>query len=366
MDDKKLKRRFVALYMLCAVSSASVLAICVQEGGLALDKIPLWQGKKEVRLRELLTIGGNDLAQPDSVIGGINDIAFDNDNNIYILDFVNYRVSKFNSEGKFVAHYGKGKGQGPGELQFPTGVCADQKGNIYIADFRQKMIHVYDQSNAVIKAIRTKSNIGPIFGMAISTDQDLYAGVDLAFSSWNSGLFQIFSLPSGTFIGSLAECDWFISNRNVMSGNNCIALDESRGLIIVSHANPYKIDIFSKKRRLIRSLKMKNEKYETYILDRSKNRIMAGTTVNLAYLPRGIIINVIRYLEMSPEGMSTARQFDFIGINGQYLLAVPDTKFGIKGAYTLVFKADSDGNLWVSYDDPYPHLKKIAIDFLDK
>jgi WD40 repeat protein len=346
--------------------SNMILAACVHEVEARPDQVPLWQGKKEIVLRKLLTIGGNDLGEPNLVIGGINDIAFDSEDNVYILDFVNYRVSKFSSDGHFLAHYGKGKGQGPGELQYPTGVCVDPKGNVYIADLRQRIIHVYDKSNSEINFIRTEKNIGPIFGMAVSGDMELYAGVDLAFSTWEGGLFQIFSLPAGKYIGSFADCTWFTSHRNVMSGNNCMVMDESRGLIIVSHANPYKIDLFSRKRELVRSFGRRADTFDTYVPDRNSNKIMAGTTINLACLPSGIIINVVRHLTKSPEGMSTSRQFDFFNLEGDYLLAALDKAFGIEGAYNLVFKSDSKGNLWISYNEPYPHLDKLSIQFRDK
>ena len=362
-----MRRRKVPSYygMYILFISNTILAACVHEAKARPDEVPLWQGKKDIVLRKLLTIGGDDLDEPNLVIGGINDIAFDTEDNVYILDFVNYRVSKFSSDGHFLAHYGKGKGQGPGELQFPTGVCVDPKGNVYIADFKQRIIHVYDKSNSEINYIRTEKNIRPIFGMAVSSDMELYAGVDMAFSTWEAGLFQIFSLPAGKYIGSFADGAWFISHRNVMSGNNCMVMDEARGLIIVSHANPYKIDVFSPKRELVRSFGRRADIFDKYVPD-GNNNIMAGTTINLAYLPSGIIINVIKHLTKSTEGMSISRQFDFFNLDGEYLLAALDKAFGIEGAYNLVIKSDSKGNLWINYNDPYPHLDKLSIQLRNK
>lgn len=354
------------LALMCAPMTIVGLWACSRESRAAGNDTPLWQGKKDVVIEKLLTIGADDLSRADYVLGGINDIAFDAENNIYVLDFVNSRVSKFNSDGQFVRHFGGGVGQGPGQLQFPTGVCVDHEGRVYIADYKQRIIHVFDQSNAEIGAIRTKDNIRPIFGLAVSARGELIAAVDLAFSRWTGGLFQVFSIPDGVYVGSFGDSAWFMNHRNVMSGNNSIIVDPEKRLILASHANPYRIDIFSETRKLLRSFGRKADIFDEYVMDRNKNRIMAGTSVNLAYLPNGIIINVIRHMERSTSGSTVSRYFDFFNLDGDYLLTVTEKMFGIEGQYNLVFKSDGKGDVWASYNDPFPHLDKLRIGFRNK
>jgi hypothetical protein len=354
------------LALMCVPMAIAGLGACSRESRAAGNDTPLWQGKKDIVIKKLLTIGADDLSRADYVLGGINDIAFDAENNIYILDYVNSRVSKFSYDGQFAGHFGKGVGQGPGQLQFPTGVCVDHEGHVYIADYKQRIIHVFNQSNVEIGVIRTEDNIRPIFGLAVSARGELFAGVDLAFSRWNGGLFQIFSIPRGKYMGSFGDSAWFLNHRNVMSGNNSIIVDREKGLILASHANPYQIDIFSDTRELLRSFGRKTDIFDKYVMDRNRNRIMAGTSVNLAYLPNGIIINVIRHMERSTSGSTVSRYFDFFNLDGAYLLTVPEKTFGIEGQYNLVFKSDGEGDIWASYNDPFPHLDKLRIGFRDR
>jgi hypothetical protein len=56
---------------------------------------------------------------------------FDSQGNIIILDSGNYRVLKFDLNGKFLNSFGR-KGKGPGEFQSPQWISSGPKDNIYI------------------------------------------------------------------------------------------------------------------------------------------------------------------------------------------------------------------------------------------
>ena len=76
-----------------------------------LNEAPLWQGKKEIVAGKIQHLGSDDFNKSDDMFGFVSDIALDRRDNIYILDYMNNKVSKFSPEGEFQLAFGEGKGQ---------------------------------------------------------------------------------------------------------------------------------------------------------------------------------------------------------------------------------------------------------------
>lgn len=73
--------------------------------------------------------------------GRIEDIAIDQDGNIYVTDSFNHRIQKFDGDGNFLLKFGSGPStQGHGTFTNTRGVAVDTDGNIYVVDnlFLQK------------------------------------------------------------------------------------------------------------------------------------------------------------------------------------------------------------------------------------
>lgn|SRR5450432_272956 len=72
---------------------------------------------------------------------GLQAIAVDNHDNIYVTDSDNNRIEKFDSDGKFLAQYGGHGLKGNGQLDNPSGIAVDAQGNMYVIDanFLQKL-----------------------------------------------------------------------------------------------------------------------------------------------------------------------------------------------------------------------------------
>jgi len=73
---------------------------------------------------------------------GPQNIAADEDGYLYIVDFGNQRISKFDPDGVFVLSFGRKNAYFPGLLS-PTGIAA-RNGKIYIADSIAKKIYMFD------------------------------------------------------------------------------------------------------------------------------------------------------------------------------------------------------------------------------
>jgi len=82
-------------------------------------------------LEEDLSIG-NEEDENYMFYSGVQ-LAVDSSGNIFALDRRNYRVQKYDKNGKYLQTIGR-HGQGPGELEAPYGFCISSQNLIYIAD----------------------------------------------------------------------------------------------------------------------------------------------------------------------------------------------------------------------------------------
>ncbi len=80
----------------------------------------------------LLEWGGHG-AEPGQFVRPQN-LAFDKDENIWVVDACNHRVQEFTREGKLLRHWGV-KGTEPGQLSYPYDLAFDKDGNLYLVEY---------------------------------------------------------------------------------------------------------------------------------------------------------------------------------------------------------------------------------------
>jgi YYY domain-containing protein len=98
-------------------------------------------------------------------------VAVDGHGTIYVVDFGNDRINVFNSKLQFVRAWGT-SGPRPGQFREPCGIAVDSKGTIYIADTWNHRVEVFDADGA-FRAQWTASLFGPR-GIAIDPTDALY------------------------------------------------------------------------------------------------------------------------------------------------------------------------------------------------
>jgi DNA-binding beta-propeller fold protein YncE len=74
---------------------------------------------------------------------GPRDVAIDGDGNVLVVDTGNKRVVKFTPEGEEIQVYGRG-GDGPLEFNEPSSIFLAPNGDIYVADFWNQRIQIFD------------------------------------------------------------------------------------------------------------------------------------------------------------------------------------------------------------------------------
>ena len=75
-------------------------------------------------------------------------VATDSSGNIYVADY-NDRVQKFDQNGTFLTKWGS-SGSGNGQFNAPQGVAIDSSGNIYVADYNNRRVQKFDQNGTFL------------------------------------------------------------------------------------------------------------------------------------------------------------------------------------------------------------------------
>ncbi len=97
------------------------------------------------------------------------DVTFDEEDNLYVTDMLDYSVKKYDSKGVFVKRTGK-RGRGPGEFYSP-GLIAYSKGKIYVTQQMFPGIQVFDKELHFKYSIR---NEVPITDIRMSKRGELF------------------------------------------------------------------------------------------------------------------------------------------------------------------------------------------------
>ncbi len=87
----------------------------------------------------------------DTTFFGPRAIVIDRKNRLLVTDTGNKRVQVFDSEGNFLAQFGR-EGAGNGEFNEPVGLAIDAAGNIYVADTWNRRIQVFDSAFKFLRA----------------------------------------------------------------------------------------------------------------------------------------------------------------------------------------------------------------------
>ena len=104
-------------------------------------------------------------------------IAFDTDENMYVVDALNHRVQKFTKDGKFLMKWGS-YGNGDGQFDMPWGITVDELGDVYIGDWRNDRVQKFTADGEFIFKFGSSGTANGEFnrpaGVAVDADGDIY------------------------------------------------------------------------------------------------------------------------------------------------------------------------------------------------
>jgi sugar lactone lactonase YvrE len=152
----KLTKLTVFVGILLLIGGASFSQKIETKDGVRLihnEKQGKWGNKPQVSLEYVKNIGDLESDDEKVLFYMPSGIAADKEGNIYVLDSGNHRIQKFDSEGQFLASFGR-HGQGPGEFQYPQSIDIDAQGNIYVSDSGNQKIHILKPDGTFDKDIK--------------------------------------------------------------------------------------------------------------------------------------------------------------------------------------------------------------------
>ena len=123
-------------------------------------------------------------------------LAFDADDNLYVVDSGNNRVQKFTKEGQFLGKCGT-PGSGDGEFNMPWGIAIDSQGDVYIADWRNDRIQKFSPDGHFLMKFGTsgagEGEFNRPSGVAVDKDGIIYV------ADWMNDRLQVFDVD-GSFV----------------------------------------------------------------------------------------------------------------------------------------------------------------------
>jgi tripartite motif-containing protein 71 len=138
--------------------------------------------------------GQLDLTTHDVHPDGVGAIAFAPDGTFYVADVGNYRVEKFDKNGKFLTMWGS-FGVGNGQFGQPKGIVTDGK-TVFVADDPRGDIQQFDPDGHFIRALPI-NDIWP----AMSSTGDLLVRTDAGIEEFDQqgNMVKTISIPSEMF-----------------------------------------------------------------------------------------------------------------------------------------------------------------------
>jgi hypothetical protein len=85
----------------------------------------------------------------------IGDVSLDSEENIYILDWKDSKIKKFDTDGNFLQSLEVKRGEGPREASYITGMAVTPKGKIYALDRNTGKILVFDEGLEWVRSFNT-------------------------------------------------------------------------------------------------------------------------------------------------------------------------------------------------------------------
>jgi hypothetical protein len=86
---------------------------------------------------------GKEEGEAYELFGSVGSVGFDAQDNLFVLDRGNHRITVFDARGRYVRTIGR-RGEGPGEFTAPVAMSVADDGSIVVADLARASLSVFD------------------------------------------------------------------------------------------------------------------------------------------------------------------------------------------------------------------------------
>lgn len=129
-------------------------------------------------------------------------ISIDQGGNLYVTDAMNFRVQKFDQDGKFLQQFGRA-GNVIGTFARPKGLSVDRDDNLYVVDAAFENVQIFNKSGQLLL----------FFGGAGLTPGSMYLPADVAIDYQNVPFFQKYADPRFKIRYLVYVCNMLGSNK---------------------------------------------------------------------------------------------------------------------------------------------------------
>jgi hypothetical protein len=119
---------------------------------------------------------GREEGQSWEMLNGAQQVLFDPQDNLYVLDRGNQRVLVFDRAGAFVRQIGK-KGDGPGELQLPMGMALTAGGTLAVLDLGHRNLSLFGRDGRYLRSVPLGEGAGIAQGALAAHPSGAVAGI---------------------------------------------------------------------------------------------------------------------------------------------------------------------------------------------
>lgn len=108
---------------------------------------------KKTPTERVFTLGGEAGEGPPLLYGPLR-LRADHRDHLFVLDIGDFSIKEFSPEGRLLRKYGRGRGQGPGELNSVTDFKVTPKGELWISDSTNGRVVVFDSEARLLRMIK--------------------------------------------------------------------------------------------------------------------------------------------------------------------------------------------------------------------
>ncbi len=117
-------------------------------------------------------------------------IEIDHNGDVYVADWRNDRIQKFAPDGTFLMKFGE-PGDGEGQFNRPTGVAVDKDGHIFVTDYKNDRVQVFRADGGYITTMRGQAGLSKWGAERVYLDPTIVQARDRALNlAEREGAFQ--------------------------------------------------------------------------------------------------------------------------------------------------------------------------------
>ncbi len=146
-------------------------------------------------------------------------------------DSKDHYVRVYDLDGRFLRNLGNGRGDGPGELYFPTYVAVGPSGDVYVSDTMNSRVAVFDAEGKFLRQVGERGDTFGQFDKPKGVALDSFGNLYVVDSSWS--VVQIFNASGDILL--------FFGGRSRYPG----MLENPTGIAIDDHNKIYVCDTFN-------------------------------------------------------------------------------------------------------------------------